>query len=152
MLGNGVARRFPSFFQFVMVVNKLYYQLFRLPKLRRDNDVVVIDRWGLSAHVYGSLDGANRFTLWLNKALLVKPTVTVVIVGRCLRTSGGGDSYEQDTALQDGVRVFYDTYARNHPDDHVVVENWDWKTADPKADALRVHGRLVKALQAKGII
>lgn len=124
MLRNDLAKRLPNVFQFVQFLNKLSFQLLDLPDLLRNNDVVVLDRWALSAVVYGDATGVNHaFNTWLYNRLL-RPDLTVVFAERSYRRSTRqDDSYERDTELQERVRSGYATWALLHPDDHALVSN-----------------------------
>lgn len=124
MLRKGWAGRLPHTFQLVQFINKLVFQLVFLPRLLRDNDVVVSDRWSLSAIVYGDATGVNRtFNRLLMK--LVRPADrTIVFTGRTFkRTDAESDTYDKDAELQARVSAGYLAWAQAHPQDHFIIDN-----------------------------
>lgn len=120
MLKNGVARKHPYFFQFVQMMNKLIFQVVSLPKLVRNNDYVVLDRWTPSAWVYGLADGLNRTYVETLLKLGKKADFTVVLVGKPQVTEMR-DDYEKDSSLQSRVRNLYEVYAAQN-DDTVLIQ------------------------------
>jgi thymidylate kinase len=122
MLRTGWARRLPNTFQIVQFCNKLFFQLFRLPKLMRA-DIVILDRWALSGYVYGSVEGIYG---WLNTWMfnrLKKADITLVMCGTSYqRPEAGDDSYEKDVELQDRVQKAYWRVGATWPH-HVLVDN-----------------------------
>lgn len=121
MLSNGTARQFPNSFQFVHFINKLMFQALKLPKLMAENDVVILDRWTLSAVVYGDATGVHPDRNVLLYNTLKKPDATVVIVGPT-RSRGADDAYEASHEIQDRVRHSYTMWADDHENDHVLVD------------------------------
>lgn len=123
MLRNGSAKRFPHLFQLTQTLNKLAFQLFNLPKLMKDNHYVVLDRWGLSAIVYGDATGVNK---WFNRvlfSLLKKPDVTLIMHGQSFRRSSTvDDSYEKDNELQARVKEHYHDIGTCWPG-YVLIDN-----------------------------
>lgn len=136
MLRNGWAKRLPNFFQFVQFLNKWFFQRAVLPGFLRTLDVVIFDRWSLSAVVYGNATGVNEpFNMWLYRRLR-KPDVTVVMCKKSYRRSTTqDDSYEKDSELQQRVRDGYQEWAVFHADDHVLVNN-DQQVKDVHHDIL----------------
>lgn len=124
MLGNGWAKRVPNVFQFVQFLNKLLFQVLVLPKLSRENDIIVFDRWSLSAVIYGNATGVNpTFNMWLYR-LLKKADLTIVFAEQSYhRSTIQDDSYEKDGDLQSRVREAYKQWALTHFEDHVLVDN-----------------------------
>lgn len=124
MLHDGTAKKYPNVFQFVQFMNKWLYQQFVLPKILKENDVLILDRWALSAVIYGNATGVNnRFNTWLFNRLK-KPDITFVIYGTSFkRSTTVDDSYEKDTDLQERVKDDYMMWAVEHADDHILVKN-----------------------------
>lgn len=124
MLENGDAKRWPTAFQFIQFVNRVYFQVFKLPKLLRDNDVVILDRWALSGYVYGKAEGINpRLNAWMyNRAK--RADVVVVLCGASHPRKRADDSYERDNNLQAMVKVLY-REAGLHLPGHALVDNHD---------------------------
>lgn len=124
MLKNGFAKRLPHVFQFVQFVNKASFQLFYLSKLLRDHDVVVSDRWTLSAIVYGDATGVNRTFNRLLMRLIKPADRTIVFVGqRFIRSDSENDTYDKDVELQARVSASYLAWAQAHPQDHFIIDN-----------------------------
>lgn len=124
MLQNGLAKNFPNVFQFVQFLNKWLFQRYVLPDMMKHCDVIIFDRWSLSAIIYGNATGTNkRFNMWLYRRLK-KPDITIVFHGKSFRRSTStDDSYEKDTDLQTRVKDAYLEWAVMHADDHVLVKN-----------------------------
>lgn len=123
MLRNGTAKKLPNFFQFVQFLNKLAFQLTVLPTLKAMSDYVILDRWSLSAIVYGDATGVNaRFNRFLYD-LLMKPDVVLVMHGASYKRSGESDSYEKDSDLQMAVKKGYWAWAMAHNGRHKLIHN-----------------------------
>ncbi len=139
MLRNGRAKTHPNLFQFVQFINKFVFQWTYMLWLWLTHDWIILDRWRLSAIVYGDAGGASR---WFNRLLywfLWEPTVTVVLSGPSFeRSSTIDDVYEKDVGLQTSVREGYYEWAMERPEDHMIVDNRGTKE--------RVHERLLRAL------
>jgi thymidylate kinase len=140
MLRNGQAKLYPNMFQFVQFLNKFVFQWTYLLWLRLTCDVVIMDRWSLSAIVYGDATGVNwtlnRILYWL----LVKPDVTVVLHGSSFKRKTVDDVYEKDSALQLTVRKGYYDWVQENPDDHELIDNQGTKD--------EVHERILSAIEA----
>jgi thymidylate kinase len=122
MLESGAARRYPNLFQFVQFLNRMYFQFFKLPKLLRDNHIVILDRWALSGYVYGKCEGINA---WLNEAMYwcaKKADIVIVLWGTSYRRATADDSYEKDTDLQTRAKQAYYEACVNFPG-HTLVHN-----------------------------
>jgi len=145
MLRNYAATTFPNLFQFVQFLNKLLFQLFKLPRLMKQYNFVVLDRWKLSSIVYGDATSVHKgFNRWLN-GLLSKPDLTIVMCERSFkRSSTVDDSYEKDSDLQSRVREGYKVWALEHPSDHALISN-----DQPKQD---VHDDIMAELIVRGIV
>lgn len=129
MLTNGFAKRYPNVFQFVQFLNKLLFQWTYLLWLRLSYDFVILDRWRLSAVVYGDATGVNKT---FNRVLyhLLKPAhLTVVLHGISFKRKEADDVYEKDSSLQEAVKAGYREWALDHLNDHLLVLNTngrDW--------------------------
>lgn len=123
MLRTGKAKTYPNAFQFVQFVNKFIFQWTVLLFLRLTNDVIVFDRWSLSAIVYGDATGVNPAFNRVLYHLLVRPDVTVVLHGASFKRATVDDVYEKDSNLQVAVRKGYYAWAMEHPEDHELVDN-----------------------------
>lgn len=122
MLRNTLAKRFPNLFQFIQFLNKFVFQLFVLPIVMVLNDIVVLDRWSLSAIVYGDATGVNkRFNRFLYSQLF-KPDITLVMHGRSFKRDGKTDTYEKDSDLQRAVKKGYFDWATSH-EKHELISN-----------------------------
>jgi thymidylate kinase len=124
MLESGAAKRHPNTFQFVQFLNRIYFQVFKLPKLLEENEIVILDRWALSGWVYGSAEGINEsLNKWMfNRAK--RADVVLVLSGTSYKRKQADDSYERDTDLQSKVRILYRNAGMNWPG-HVLVDNHD---------------------------
>jgi thymidylate kinase len=124
MLESGAAKQRPNTFQFVQFLNRMYFQYVKLPKLLRENELVILDRWALSGFVYGQ---AERISPGLNQWMYNrarKADLVLVLSGTSYKRAGADDSYERDTSLQIKVKVAYRDAGLSWPD-HVLVDNHD---------------------------
>lgn len=119
MLRNGDVARHPNVFQFIQFLNKLSFQLFVLPKLRRTCDFIVLDRWVMSSIVYGTVSGCPRWYVDSLAKLLVEPDCTIVLHGRAfarddatLLEKGADDAYESNDRFMATVAKKYVSVAR----------------------------------------
>ncbi len=140
MLRNGKAKTYPNLFQFVQFLNKLMFQWTVLLWLRLTCAYVVLDRWSLSAIVYGDATGVNPTLNRLLYWLLESPDVTVVLHGTSFKRKSVDDVYEKDSALQLAVRRGYYDWVQEHPSDHELIDNQG--TVD------EVHERILDAVEA----
>lgn len=106
MLKNGLAKKLPKTFQVLQFLNRKFFQLHTLPRLEREYDYIILDRWSLSTIIYGGAEGVSRrFTVGLSK-FLREPDHTVVLLGKSFPHEAE-DVYESDLALQEKVREGY---------------------------------------------
>lgn len=143
MLKNGFARKHPYIFQMVQALNKLTFQLFSLPRLERDNDYVILDRWFPSAWVYGLADGLNKFYVEALLKLGRRADYTVILQGRP-QVDEMRDDYEKDSDLQSRVRKLYEDYHELNLQDTVLVQ--------ANRTRKEVHEQIVASLSQEGII
>jgi len=111
MLKNGSAIKFPYLFHVVQFINKFLFQIFVLPILLLMYDVIVLDRWALSALIFGNATGINKK---LNKFLfkmMKKPDITFILTRDTIQDSRERDSYDNDETLQINVRRAYVDWA-----------------------------------------
>lgn len=144
-LRNGWAKRVPNVFQFIQFLNKWLFQRAVLPGLLKTLDVVIFDRWSLSAVIYGNATDVNEpFNMWLY-GKLKRPDVTIVMAQKSYRrATTTDDSYEKDSDLQTRVREGYVEWAVFHAEDHVLVNN--------DQPVLDVHHEIVRELSMFGIL
>ena len=121
MLGNGYAKRFPKFFQWLQYFNRQIFQWFVLPHLEKKFEFIIMDRWSLSTVVYGSATGVPlEFTKKLYDRLRV-PNLTIILLGNSHKHIAE-DVYETDQKLQSEVRKFYAEWAVMHSKDTAVID------------------------------
>lgn len=121
MLNNGQALSLPNAFQVVQWIDKAVFQLFTLPRLLRQNDYVLLDRWHASMWAYGLAGGANE---WLTNSLVSsvrEPHAVLVFHGNCKR-EGNEDSYEADASLQKSVALHYVLWVCTHGDNSFTID------------------------------
>jgi thymidylate kinase len=76
-------------------------------------DYIVLDRWSLSALIYGMATGLGRADCEDQFAALIRPDATIVLVGKAL-SDKKDDVYEADTYIQRRVRELYTDWAINN--------------------------------------
>lgn len=121
MLRNGLAKKFPKIFQWFQYLNRKVFQVWRLPRLEEQYDVIIMDRWSLSTIVYGIAEGVpEKFTLDLADKLR-KPDYTIILHGEAFAHEAE-DAYEADSDLQKKVRLEYAKWAINNVDVCTLVD------------------------------
>ena len=124
MLRNGLAKSLPRVFQWFQYFNRQVFQWFKLPRLERDSDYIIMDRWSLSTVVYGAATGVPKdFTAKLYDRLR-RPDHTFIILGPSHRHEAE-DVYESDTKLQQDVRIGYSTWSLFNEDVSSVLSSLD---------------------------
>lgn len=124
MLRKGYAKSHPNTFQLIQFFNKLIFQYTHLLWLRFTCDYVILDRWSLSAVIYGDAGGANKVMNRVLFAALHKPTMTVVLDGaQFKRVEEIDDVYEADRIFQRTVKQGYHDWVLDHLSDHDIVDN-----------------------------
>lgn len=113
MLRNGYAKTHPGLFQWIQFVNKRIFERFELKKAMCEYDYIVLDRWSLSALIYGMATGLGRADCEDQFAALIRPDATIVLVGKAL-SDKKDDVYEADTYIQRRVRELYTDWAINN--------------------------------------
>ena len=143
MLQNGLAKKFPKLFQVFQFLNRKVFQLFVLPQLKKEYDVIIFDRWSLSTIVYGGAAGVSEeFTVKLSKKLL-EPDHTFILLGKSF-PHHAEDVYERDEELQAEVRARYYDWAVSHPETVTMLDCQQNKT--------RLSKQIFDVLKSKGII
>lgn len=123
MLKNGQAKKYPNLFQFVQFLNKFIFQRTVLLWLRITCACIVLDRWKLSAIVYGDATGVNPTFNRMLYGMLKDPDVTVILHGSSFKRQEADDVYEKDNSLQTAVRNGYYEWAQEHPENHDLIDN-----------------------------
>lgn len=114
MLNNGMAKKFPNFFQTVQFINRLMFQITRLPFILLFYDYVIFDRWSLSSIVYGSATGANVWMCKIFAKLLIGYDRMIILNGKTYNVGRETDDYENDDLLQISVKQMYSKWASEH--------------------------------------
>ena len=110
MLHNGLAKKFPRFFQWLQFLNRKIFQVLSLPSLMKTYDYVILDRWSLSTIVYGTAEGIDpKFSQDLADKL-ISPDYTILLLGKS-HMGVAEDVYEADVNLQTKVRSLYMDWA-----------------------------------------
>ncbi len=129
-LESGWALEHPMLFQVMQFINKMHFQYGRLAKLKREMDVIIMDRWDLSMQAYGLATGVPSSVIRIMSKMLVKPDQVFLLSGNPTLREVPRDIYEKDDSLQKTVAAFYnsrtwrnqytevtDIYVADNPDD-----------------------------------
>ena len=108
-LESGWALEHPMLFQGMQFVNKMHFQHGRLPKLRKEMDVIIMDRWDLSMQAYGLATGVPASVIRVMSRMLVKPDQVYLLSGNKTPRETPRDIYEKDDSLQKAVSAFYNS-------------------------------------------
>jgi len=143
MLHNGLAKKFPKIFQCLQYLNRKVFQIFALPRLEQENDVIILDRWSLSTVVYGGAEGVSEnFAIGLMRRLR-EPDHTIILLGESFPHEAE-DAYEADSDLQKKVRIGYASWAASNPESTTLVN-----CHQAREDILK---KIKVTLEDKGII
>lgn len=143
MLRNGFAKKYPKLFQVFQFLNRKIFQIFTLPSLEQECDVIIFDRWSLSTIVYGGAAGVpEKFTVDLFNRLR-QPDHTFVLIGESFPHEAE-DVYEADLDLQKEVRIRYTTWAVDNPSNVTAISC--------KQDKKKIAKQIREVLKSKKII
>jgi len=143
MLRNGLAKKFPKLFQVLQFLNRKFFQMFDMPSLERQYDIIIFDRWSLSTEVYGGASGVSqKFTAKLSKHLR-RPDHTFVFLGMSFPHEAE-DVYESDKNLQEDVRIRYSLWAAKNFDVSTVI--------DCQQNKKKISKQIYEVLKSKNII
>lgn len=140
MLKNGSAKKFPNVFQYIQYLNKRIFQEFVMKDLDEDNDFIVLDRWKLSAKIYGFATGADPIRIEEQCKALRDPELTIVLTG-VSHIERLDDTYEADKQLQPAVRFLYKQWANCNPELCVEINCNEQRSI--------VHEKIIDALKLK---
>lgn len=131
MANSRLAMMFPNVFNVLHFLNKMSFQ-----NSTEDNlDVVILDRWKLSAIAYGKAMGASNTLIELIASKLMEPTISIILMSDRCRSSG--DSLDTNTALQANVKDAYEYETKTRSNVIMISTN------DP---LMRVHERVMQAV------
>ena len=136
MTNSGLALNFPNAFNVFHFMNKLSFQKNYLDESTKN--VIIFDRWKMSASVYGQAMGAS---ISLNERLsskLAEPDLSIVLVSR--RRRHEGDMLDTNDDLQKSVMSLYTERACH--DDRIFI-------IDSDASIMDVHKKIIDAVTAK---
>jgi len=108
-LESGWAMEHPMLFQGMQFINKLHFQYGRLPALRQEMDVIIMDRWDLSMQAYGLATGVPASVIRIMSKMLVKPDQVFLLSGNKTPRETPRDIYEKNDSLQKTVAAFYNS-------------------------------------------
>jgi dTMP kinase len=121
MLQNGLAKKFPKFFQWLQFLNRKIFQVLSLPSLLKTYDYVILDRWSLSTIVYGTAEGIDpKFSQDLADKL-ISPDYTILLLGKS-HMGLAEDVYEADNSLQERVKKLYKEWSDIHPITSTIID------------------------------
>jgi thymidylate kinase len=116
---NGEFQCDPIAFQALQLINKME-AIPHLRKLEQHYGAVIVDRWNLSAVIYGAIDGVD--IVWNTKICKffddqIKPSLMFVLTGKPFKIDK--DIYGQH---QEEIQKMYLDYVAEHADDPSVIE------------------------------
>lgn len=121
MLKNGLAKKFPKFFQWLQCSNRLIFQYTTLSELEHQYDFIIFDRWSLSSVIYGTAAGVDPEYCNSLYRRLRKPDFTFLLLGNA-HSHQAEDSYEADKRLQENVKELYAAWSLLHPQESFVID------------------------------
>ena len=142
MLKTGEALEEPYYFQSLQGMNRLIWQRQMLPMLAQQNEYIILDRWNLSAWIYGKATGMTDRQLDIISKGMAKPDLCFIFQGTAHERPGQDDVYESNSKLQTEAEVRYNQWADDNPDiaikinanrsmedvtSHIVQEVEKWK-------------------------
>jgi thymidylate kinase len=108
-LESGWATKHPILFQMMQFANKMHFQHSKLPQLRNQVDVIIMDRWDVSMQAYGLATGVPPVIIRVMSKMLVKPSQVFLLSGNKSIREAPRDVYESDNSLQKAVSTFYNS-------------------------------------------
>lgn len=114
MLRDGTAKKYPSAFQGLQVLNRLQYQETFLREFMKEYDAFVFDRWNASSYAYGRASGLSAEEVRCLTELVADVDLTIILDGDPFPKSSL-DDYEKDNAMQKRVREYYYEWAKSQP-------------------------------------
>lgn len=112
MLKSGEAVEHPEGFQTFQAANRMVWQHTIMPNLTRHHDVLILDRWNISAWVYGRASGLSDSTLGCLLRDIIEPDLVFVFYGDPFFTAHReDDSYEKNRDFMARVRTEYQRWA-----------------------------------------
>lgn len=123
MLGTGEAVKHPEGFQTFQAANRMVWQRDVMPNLTRHHDVLILDRWNISAWVYGRASGLSDETLECLLREIREPDLVFVFDGDPFFTADReDDSYEKDKGFMATVRQGYQRWADENPEIAIKID------------------------------
>ena len=123
MLSSNKIKKSPNLFQFFQFLNKLFFQYTALLWAKLTSDYVILDRWKLSAIIYGNASGSNKIFNQILYLLLTSVDYTIVMSGETFKRDEALDAYESDNDFQIQVKNGYKNWVMNNSVDHALVTN-----------------------------
>jgi len=114
MLRDGRAKKYPSTFQGLQILNRVLYQEVGLKHWLKSYDAFVFDRWNASSYAYGRAAGLTRDELMCELDLVAEPDLTIILDGDPFPKEEL-DDYEKDLRFQKKVRKAYIEWAKGRP-------------------------------------
>lgn len=113
MLKTGLVKKFPTTFQVIQSLNKLFFQFTILFFYLFRYDYLIFDRWSVSSLVYGNSSGANRLVTDVFYRLMKRVDAVVVINGEP-RNLEARDYYEADRNFQKLISNSYSEWVKEN--------------------------------------
>lgn len=111
MLRDGRAKKYPSAFQGLQIMNRVLYQEVGLKKFLREYDAFVFDRWNASSYAYGYAAGLDHDEIECVLDIVADVDLTIVLDGDPF-PKAELDDYESDLEFQRRVRDGYIRWAK----------------------------------------
>jgi thymidylate kinase len=108
-LKNGIARKYPNYFQLINFFDKSLFYIRHL--LFSKYDYILLDRWKLSSLVYGESDNGKKWFLKFLYNITKTPDLTLIFFGNnFLDKREEKDDYEKDTEFNEKIKNLYLLY------------------------------------------
>ncbi len=111
MLADGRAKKYPSTFQALHILNRILYQESSLKNEVDKYDALVFDRWNASSYAYGRAAGIEHDELMCELDLVATADLTIILEGKPFHKDNL-DTYEADAPFQVAVRSAYYEWAK----------------------------------------
>lgn len=123
MLKTGEAVKYPVAFQTFQGANRMFWQRERMKGVTYKNDVLILDRWNISAWVYGRASGISDDTLECILREIVEPDIVFIFDGQPFHTPDReDDTYEKNNAFMAKVREQYQRWSEENPEIAVKID------------------------------
>lgn len=137
-----------SAFQMCCSADRLNWSVYEYPKLKKEYDIIIVDRHTSSAIVYGSMDGLDPQEILYNDRRITQPDVNIILFAsaetsmkRMANRNEAATKYENIEAITKATQGYLDLY-KILP--NVYYISADLTIDEVKNEAIKIIGKTNK--------